>query len=346
MKKQRIIPTERQKRAIRIRFWTKCFPVAAPFIEMVITNNGTVQWNQLEIAARYTIEDRDVMSRKTLFTKLIEFLLYIQSKFPHSLELGAVYPAGYEQRKDQRKMSHLINLGGPVVLDIDIDDYHREGLRQGLCDCDKKQVCKVCWNVLLEPGRAVLDMMLRQTFGLCKIFYVFSGRRGYHAWIVDDKVWKWTFEQRSSFVTQLTKRPRGGCLITNQIVGILEPIWRRELFNNPNGSVKQKMANMRRSMPEEEYAEMVRQSIWNDLFPKIDIPVTKDAAHLKKIFLSPHLKTGKITIPLELPSLSTNEVEGHKFDPLLHVPTMESVDVYMMEQYVQQIQNALNKNQE
>ena len=343
MKKQRATlddynKREKEKYKARVKYWAVYFPKAGDLVERVITNNGSVDWKQLEIAARFTIDNRDVMSRKTTYTRKDDLLLYCQAKNPHSLELGGVYPAGFEDRADQRKVRRLINITGPLVIDIDMDDYHCKGLRSGICNCAKKEVCRVCWNILLEPGRKVLDMLLRKSFGFKQLFYIFSGRRGYHCWIVDDRVWNWTREQRETFMVQLSHRPRGGCLVSNQIVNMLKPVWKRELLQNPNSTTNTKMKELRLAMPEEEYMEAEKQAIWDALFPKLDADVSLDACHLKKIFLSPHLKTQRVTIPL--PPFDCE----FEFDPLLHVPQMKDIDMYMMDQYVQQIENALNNS--
>ena len=67
------------------------------------------------------------------------------------------------------------------VIDIDMNDY--DGIRT--C-CKGKKLCNSCWKYM-EAAYKVLRELLSQIFGFTQILWVFSGRRGMHAWVCDQE---------------------------------------------------------------------------------------------------------------------------------------------------------------
>ena len=52
--------------------------------------------------------------------------------------------------------------------------------------CTGKKLCNRCWQFMVAAYE-VLKVALEQDFGFKHIMWVFSGRRGIHAWVCDDR---------------------------------------------------------------------------------------------------------------------------------------------------------------
>jgi DNA primase small subunit len=100
---------------------------------------------------------------------------------PSRFEIGPVYTTNPRDRKTLRKSSNFRPLSKELVFDIDLTDY--DEIRT--C-CSKADICNKCWQFITMAVK-VVDTALRDDFGFKHIMWVYSGRRGAHAWICDKR---------------------------------------------------------------------------------------------------------------------------------------------------------------
>jgi DNA primase small subunit len=68
--------------------------------------------------------------------------------------------------------------------------------------CQDANVCPRCWK-FMQAACAVLDKALRDDFGFDLIAWFFSGRRGIHAWICDERARDMSNEARGAVAEYL-----------------------------------------------------------------------------------------------------------------------------------------------
>ena len=100
---------------------------------------------------------------------------------PSRFEIGPVYTANPRDRKSLRKSTAFRPLAKELVFDIDLTDY--DEIRT--C-CNKANICHKCWSFITMAIK-VVDAALREDFGFQHVMWVYSGRRGAHAWVSDKR---------------------------------------------------------------------------------------------------------------------------------------------------------------
>lgn len=98
---------------------------------------------------------------------------------PSRFEIGPIYTANPRDRKTLRKSTAFRALAKELVFDLDLTDY--DEIRT--C-CVKTNICNKCW-AFVTMAIKVVDATFREDFGFQHIMWVYSGRRGAHAWISD-----------------------------------------------------------------------------------------------------------------------------------------------------------------
>ncbi|KAJ9231497.1 putative DNA primase subunit Pri1 [Paecilomyces variotii] len=99
---------------------------------------------------------------------------------PSRFEIGPVYSTNPRDRKTLRG-GQMKPLSKELVFDIDLTDY--DDIRT--C-CTKANICGKCW-AFVTMSIKVVDAALREDFGFEHIMWVYSGRRGAHAWVCDPR---------------------------------------------------------------------------------------------------------------------------------------------------------------
>lgn len=100
---------------------------------------------------------------------------------PERFEIGPQYSINPKDRKTLKKASAFKPIMKELVFDIDMTDY--DPIRT--C-CSGAKICIKCWQFIVMAIK-VVDTALREDFGFQHILWVYSGRRGAHAWISDKR---------------------------------------------------------------------------------------------------------------------------------------------------------------
>lgn len=88
----------------------------------------------------------------------------------------------------------------PLVFDVDIGDFNA---KREYCMCQSKQVCRVCWIEIMRPAMIQAKHFLVDFIGFKEVMFVFSGRKGFHIWVTDEKVWSFSLNARQNFVDRI-----------------------------------------------------------------------------------------------------------------------------------------------
>ncbi len=224
----------------------------------------------------------EIMIRRDIYRTDEELIVMMARKNPDALQLGGIVPLlpgdrygvkTTRQHDTYAKDNNYANPAGPLVIDIDAKDYDRTGV----CECPASDVCQTCWSLFIETARRVMHYLFVEMYGLDKVFEVFSGRRGMHWWCYADRVLLWTNKQRAAFMDRYGKPQFDDDYLFEEI---LLPVFKSTpvlLQRDPKCS---------------------RGAVFEALYPKFDIAVTKTAAHLKGIPLTIHHSSGIVRIPL------------------------------------------------
>lgn len=98
---------------------------------------------------------------------------------PLRIDIGAIFDGDVKNNKDKVDGLHITPIEREFVIDIDMTDY--DHIRT--C-CEGKKMCDKCWTYI-RAAHKVLGLILDRGFGFRHILWVFSGRRGIHAWVCD-----------------------------------------------------------------------------------------------------------------------------------------------------------------
>jgi len=143
----------------------------------------------------------DIYIRYLTFKNLKEYKDAYLKRLPHKTDIGAVFNA---PPKHHNAVSSFKPVEKELVFDIDMTDY--DDVRT--C-CSGAKICPLCWK-LMTVAIKVLDHALRNDFGFKHLLWVYSGRRGVHCWVCDDRARKLQDGGRAAVVQYLSAYTGGG----------------------------------------------------------------------------------------------------------------------------------------
>ena len=116
------------------------------------------------------------------------------NRVPYKIDIGAVYniPPDRHNASDKRA---FVPTQKEMVFDIDMNDY--DDVR--VC-CTGANVCERCF-AYLKVAMVVLTDILGQDFNFTNLLWVFSGRRGIHAWVCDEQAREMQNDMRQAVVS-------------------------------------------------------------------------------------------------------------------------------------------------
>ena len=160
---------------VLLAFYQRLFPFKPLFTWLNHAHAPQRDFSNRELA--FTLQN-DAYLRYQAFPNHEAFRKEVLRLVPSRFEIGPVYSANPRDRKTLRKASFR-PVEKELVFDIDLTDY--DGIRT--C-CQKTDICHKCWKFVKFAVR-VVDAALREDFGFKHILWVYSGRRGAHAWVSD-----------------------------------------------------------------------------------------------------------------------------------------------------------------
>ncbi|KAI7833145.1 hypothetical protein BX661DRAFT_179254 [Kickxella alabastrina] len=149
----------------------------------------------------FTIND-GIYLRYQSFKDGEDFQRELQRLSPSKIDIGAIFTA---QPKHAKSLQPGVfrAISKELVFDIDMTDY--DEIRT--C-CQGGGICGKCWKFMVVAMH-VLDQALREDFGFERIMWAYSGRRGVHCWVCDERAKKLDDAGRKALTGYLTMI-RGG----------------------------------------------------------------------------------------------------------------------------------------
>jgi DNA primase small subunit len=157
------------------QFYQRLFPFRQIFQWLNHSPAPSTDFSHREIA--FTL-DQGQYVRYQSYATADSFKKDVLKLNPSRFEIGPVYSANPRDRKMIAK-SAFKPISKEMVFDIDLTDY--DPIRT--C-CSDKDICNRCWK-FITVAINIMDEALREDFGFEHVLWVYSGRRGAHAWVCD-----------------------------------------------------------------------------------------------------------------------------------------------------------------
>lgn len=148
--------------------------------------------------------DGDVYLRWRSFPTLDDLMLALKGKTPVKIDIGAVY--NFPPAEKNSMLAALMPLQKELVFDIDMTDY--ADVMGDLAGGSEVESCDRNWKFMAAAVK-VIEAALREDFGFEFIMWIYSGRRGIHCWVADERARSMSNEQRSALADYMYMRFEG-----------------------------------------------------------------------------------------------------------------------------------------
>jgi len=122
---------------------------------------------------------------------------------PSRIEIGPIY----SKPLIQSNRGLWVAVERELIFDIDMDAY--DSVRY--C-CQDRSVCEKCWRLATTAAK-IINRTLRESFGFKHLLWVFSGRRGIHCWVADERARKLLPEAREAIINYMDIFNGGQCAL-------------------------------------------------------------------------------------------------------------------------------------
>ncbi|KAG0797689.1 hypothetical protein G6F21_000329 [Rhizopus arrhizus] len=164
----------------------------------------------------------DIYIRFKSFANIDELKKEIERIQPIKIDIGAIYAVKPNLKKTVSEKAFK-PIEKELVLDIDMTDY--DDIRS--C-CSGGDICHLCWEFMTVAIK-VIDAALRDDFGFKHVLWVYSGRRGVHCWVSDERARRLTNDRRKAIVNYLNVVKGSAQKARRVKLNVLHPSLKRSL---------------------------------------------------------------------------------------------------------------------
>lgn len=144
----------------------------------------------------------EIYIRWKSFASQEELKMDLVKSIPVKIDIGAVYKRSPKE-KSAGIGEILVPVSKELVFDVDMTDY--ADVLGTMGGGDAMEECDRCWEVM-ATAVTIIDAALREDFGFRQILWVYSGRRGVHCWVADERARYLNNERRSAIADFLHVR--------------------------------------------------------------------------------------------------------------------------------------------